>query len=937
MMARAAFLHLLFLLLLPLVSAFVAPLPRRWNARGYQHTASCRAAPRLQSADEPVEGDDEPAAAGIIDRVLHKEMSDSYMAYAMSVIMSRALPDVRDGLKPVHRRILYAMHELNLQPDGPHRKCARVVGEVLGKYHPHGDSSVYDALVRMAQDFSLRAPLVDGHGNFGSIDPDPAAAMRYTECKLAPLAAEALLSDVREDVVDFGDNFDGSEVEPQVLPAKLPMLLLNGATGIAVGMATNCPPHNLGEIVDALRALLEDRDLSDERLLELVPAPDFPTGGIVMGKGGAKDMYTTGRGSITIRAAAHVEPPSRAGGREAVVVTELPYGVGKTGMLERVASMVNEKKLEGIAEIRDESSMEGLRIVFEVRRDAEPLVVLNNMYKRSSLQHTFAGNLMAVTGDGRLPKQLTLRAALLAFLDFRVESLLRRSRFRLRKAEERLHLVDGLLIAQGRMDEVVRTVRDAANVGAARAALQSDAFGLSAEQAEAILSMQLRRLTALERETLQKEGDDLRARVAELNSIIDERPKLLELISEELGGLKEKYGTPRRTQIGTSADAELTDIDLMANEQCIIIRTIRGYMKRLPLDEFEAQQRGTRGKAGMTNMRDGDAVMQILHCQSHETILCLSASGVAYALPAYKVPSTSRTSRGVLAHQLLPIAESETIATVLPVASFSDSIYLVLLTRKGFIKKTALHAFEKITARGLIAVSLQEGDELVRASLCTDKDSVLLCSEHGQAVRFDTSEAELRASGRQSRGVKSMAMNAGDCIADFFVLPAGVADGDDDEGNLATSQQLVAVTRCGYGKRMPASNFRRQRRGGKGVIAIKFKRDDDRLIALSPFTLSQAPTADDADGAAGEPMEEHELLLITKQGTIVRQRLSMISEQGRVATGVLLQRLDQDDHVASATIVPAQEEEDEEADEDGAEELAEAAKEVGAESDTSID
>ena len=445
--------------------------------------------------------------------------------------------------------------------------------------------------------------------------------------------------------------------------------------------------------------------------------------------------------------------------------------------------------------------MEGLRIVFEVRRDAEPLVVLNNMYKRSSLQHTFAGNLMAVTGDGRLPKQLTLRAALLAFLDFRVESLLRRSRFRLRKAEERLHLVDGLLIAQGRMDEVVRTVRDAANVGAARAALQSDAFGLSAEQSEAILSMQLRRLTALERETLQKEGDDLRARVAELNSIIDERPKLLQLISEELGGLKEKYGTPRRTQIGTSADAELTDIDLMANEQCIIIRTIRGYMKRLPLDEFEAQQRGTRGKAGMTNMRDGDAVMQILHCQSHETILCLSASGVAYALPAYKVP-TSRTSRRPRA-PAPPHRRAETIATVLPVASFSDSIYLVLLTRKGFIKKTALHAFEKITARGLIAVSLQEGDELVRASLCTDKDSVLLCSEHGQAVRFDTSEAELRASGRQSRGVKSMAMNAGDCIADFFVLPAGVADGDDDEGNLATSQQLVAVTRCGTASACP--------------------------------------------------------------------------------------------------------------------------------------
>ena len=900
--------------------SLVAP-PPRLSPQPRTHARRV-AAVRLQELPPPPQ-DDSAIAAEVVPAVLHREVSDSYMAYAMSVIMSRALPDVRDGLKPVHRRILFAMHELNLQPSGPHRKCARVVGEVLGKYHPHGDSSVYDALVRMAQDFSLRAPLVDGHGNFGSIDPDPAAAMRYTECKLASLAAEALLADVREDIVDFQDNFDGSEVEPSVLPAKLPMLLINGATGIAVGMATNCPPHNLAETVDALRALLNDRDMPDEQLFELIPAPDFPTGGVAMGTHGAQELYKTGRGSITIRAAAHVEPPSRNGGREAVVVTELPYGVGKNNMLERVAAMVNEKKLEGIAEIRDESSMEGLRIVFEIKRDAEPLVVLNNMYKRSSLQHTFAGNMMAVVGAGRMPELLTLRRALLAFLDFRVECLQRRCRHRLRKAEARLHIVDGLLIAQERMDDIVETIRNSANVGDARGALESSRFGLSSEQAEAILAMQLRRLTALERDTLTNEGDELRTTATDLNALLDEKPKLLRLISDELAELKSKYGTPRRTKIGTASDAELSEIDLTANERCIIITSLRGYVKRLPLEEFEAQRRGTRGKAGMTNLRDDDDVKHLLNCQSHDTILCISEAGVAYALPAYKVPQTSRTSRGVLMHQLLPIEPTEAIATVLPVSDFSTSVFLLLLTRHGWIKKTPLHAFNKITARGLIAVSLGEGDALVRASLCSADDSVLLCSAHGLAVRFETSETQLRASGRKSRGVKSMGMREGDEIADMFVVPGkkagdelgvdafgsdveqtgddGVVDDDDDDDD--DGQQLVAVTRCGYGKRMRTSKFRCQKRGGKGVIAIKFKLPDDRLVAVSPI---------------GDIGDAGELLLITQKGTIVRQRLSAISEQqGRATTGVRLQKVDTDDHVVSMSIVDSSEEEgDEEEDMD---------------------
>ena len=581
--------------------------------------------------------------------------------------------------------------------------------------------------------------------------------------------AEALLSDVREDVVDFGDNFDGSEVEPQVLPAKLPMLLLNGATGIAVGMATNCPPHNLGEIVDALRALLEDRDLSDERLLELVPAPDFPTGGIVMGKGGAKDMYTTGRGSITIRAAAHVEPPSRAGGARGGGGDGAPVRRGQDG--DAGAGGEHGEREEAGGHRRDSRRVvDGgpphcLRGAARRGAPRRPQQYVQALEPPAHLRRQPDG------GDRRraAAEQLTLRAALLAFLDFRVESLLRRSRFRLRKAEERLHLVDGLLIAQGRMDEVVQTVRDAANVAEARAALESDAFGLSAEQAEAILSMQLRRLTALERETLQKEGDDLRARVAELNSIIDERPKLLELISEELGGLKEKYGTPRRTQIGTSADAELTDIDLMANEQCIIIRTIRGYMKRLPLDEFEAQQRGTRGKAGMTNMRDGDAVSRSSTATRTTTILCLSASGVAYALPAYKVPSTSRAPRAASSRTSCSPSPSEETHRDRPAGeqafptTSTCAAHAQRLDQED--RPPRLREDHRARPHRRLAAGGRRARPRERCAPTTRCSSAR--ARTGGPVRHVRGGA--RASGRQSRGVKSMAMNAGDCIADMFV------------------------------------------------------------------------------------------------------------------------------------------------------------------------
>ena len=909
-----------------------SPSPAHHRPRAARPRAAV-SSPRMD--EEPDDGADR-----LVPAVLHTEMQDSYMSYAMSVIMSRALPDARDGLKPVHRRILYAMHELGLQPEGPHRKCARVVGEVLGKYHPHGDNSVYDALVRMAQDFSLRSPLVDGHGNFGSVDPDPPAAMRYTECKLTKLAREALLADVAMDTVDYTDNFDGSEREPVVLPAKLPMLLLNGASGIAVGMATNCPPHNLGEVCDALRGLIADPELSDDELFELIPAPDFPTGGEILGRSGAHELYRTGRGSVQLRAKAHTEslPRERGAAREAIVVTELPYATQKNGLLEKVASLVNEKKLEGISDIRDESTMEGLRIIFELKRDAESAVVLNNLYKRTQLQQAFAGNLMAVLGGGRMPELLTLRRALQEFLDFRVECVQRRCAFQLRKAETRLHLVEGLLLALGRLDAVVDAIRQARGAAEARAILESAQFGLSPEQAEAILSMQLRRLTALENEALQAEEAELRETIGSLQLLLAERDRVLAQISDELGELKHKYATPRRTALGAPA-ADLTDGELIAEESAIVIMTASGNIKRLALAEFDAQRRGTRGKAGMTLSREADdAVARMFTCSSHDGLLCVTGRGIAYLVPAFRVPSASRTSRGVKLHQLLPIEPTDSIATVLsvtPAQLASDDAFLLLLTRHGWIKKTPLKAFAKISARGLIATKVGDGDEVLRCEMCSSADSVLLASQRGQSLHFATDTKQLRASGRLSRGVKSMNLRDGDRIADMSVVVHDSAaaaataaatdddddddeadddDDDDDDGDVAAAAggdrpgqlaTLLAVTRDGFGKRVRTSSFGKKSRGGMGMIAIKFKRDTDSLVAL---------TQADADD---------QVLIITQKGTIVRQRVAVISRQGRAATGVRLQNLDDDDYVASVAIVPAGAAGDDDDDDELEEELEE--------------
>ena len=578
----------------------------------------------------------------IIPTDLRNEMSRSYLEYAMSVIVGRALPDARDGLKPVHRRILYAMHELGLTADSPFRKCARVVGEVLGKYHPHGDTAVYDALVRMAQDFSMRSPLINGHGNFGSVDNDPPAAMRYTECRLQALTGEALLRDIESETVDFTDNFDGSQQEPLVLPARIPQLLLNGSSGIAVGMATNIPPHNLGEIIDALVVLIHNPEITDTQLMQYVPGPDFPTGGQILGTTGIREAYTTGRGSITMRGVADITTVEQRGrpDREAIIITELPYQTNKAAMIERIAEMVNEKRLEGIADIRDESDRDGMRIVIELKRDAYPRVVLNNLYKQTPLQANFGANMLAlVNGE---PQLLSLKQFLAVFLEFRIEAITRRTRYELRKAEERDHLLQGLLIALLNLDAIIEMIRSAADTPTARQQLM-DSYGLSESQADAILQMQLRRLTALEAEKIRQEHDELQTQIADLQDILARRERILEIIENEVIQLKATFNTPRRTVI-EPAEGEIGDIDLIANEKALILLTEQGYIKRMPVNTFEAQSRATRGKAA-ARVKEDDGVEHFLTCCDHDSVLFFSDRGVVYCLKAYQIPVGSRTSR----------------------------------------------------------------------------------------------------------------------------------------------------------------------------------------------------------------------------------------------------------------------------------------------------
>ncbi|HEY9879057.1 MAG TPA: DNA topoisomerase (ATP-hydrolyzing) subunit A [Leptolyngbyaceae cyanobacterium] len=832
----------------------------------------------------------------IVPTDLRSEMSRSYLEYAMSVIVGRALPDARDGLKPVHRRILYAMHELGLAADRPFRKCARVVGEVLGKFHPHGDTAVYDALVRMAQDFSMRTPLIDGHGNFGSIDNDPPAAMRYTECRLRSLSSDSLLQDIESETVDFVDNFDGSQQEPTVLPSRVPQLLLNGSSGIAVGMATNIPPHNLGELIDGVIALIGNPEISLPELMEIIPGPDFPTGGQILGRSGIREAYITGRGSVTMRGIATIETIEHRGrpDREAIIITELPYQTNKAAMIERIAEMVNERRLEGISDIRDESDRDGMRIVIELKRDAYPRVVLNNLYKQTPLQNNFGVNMLAlVNGE---PQILGIKKMLEVFLDFRVETITRRTRYELRRAEERDHILQGYLIALLNLDAVIHLIRSAADTPMAKQELM-DTYSLSEVQADAILQMQLRRLTALEAEKIDEEHHALQEKIADLNDILARRERILNIIVAELVQIRAKHADPRRTVIEAD-EGELTDISLIANEQVVILVTEQGYIKRMPIATFEAQSRATRGKSG-TKMKEDDGVQHFITCYTHDHVLFFSDRGVSYSLRAYQIPEGSRAARGVPIVQMLPIPVEEGITSVLGVREFTDDEYLVMLTKGGFVKKTALSAFSNIRANGLIAISLEEGDCLRWVRLARTTDSILIGSRNGMTIHFKADDDQLRPLGRPTRGVKAMGLRNGDELISMDILPSQVVEAvvqatqnesdEESESDVTANSEgpwVLVITAAGLGKRVPVSKFRLQNRAGMGLQAMKFRKQDDALVALL--------VTNDGD----------ELMIVTNRGIIIRQRVNDISVQSRQATGVRLQKLDGEDAIAAVALVP---------------------------------
>ena len=833
----------------------------------------------------------------IIQTDLRNEMSRSYLEYAMSVIVGRALPDARDGLKPVHRRILYAMYELGLTSGRPYRKCARVVGEVLGKYHPHGDTAVYDALVRMAQDFSMRMPLIDGHGNFGSVDNDPPAAMRYTESRLQSLTDESLLEDIESETVDFSDNFDGSQQEPNVLPARIPQLLLNGSSGIAVGMATNIPPHNLGELIDGLKAIIKNPSTEDKELFELIKGPDFPTGGQILGRDGIKETFKSGKGSITMRGVADIEQiksPGRAE-KDAVIITELPFQTNKAALIERIADLVNEKRLDGISDIRDESDRDGMRIVIELKRDAYPQVVLNNLFKITPLQNNFSANILAlVNGE---PTTLSLRKMLDVFLEFRIETIKRRTSFLLKKAEERDHIIKGLLLALDSMDNIINLIRSAKDTNSAREQLQND-HELSVIQADAILQMQLRRLTALEADKIKAEHDELTRKITDYKKILSDKERINEIILEELSKIDERFSSPRKTEI-LNLGGGLDDIDLIANERSVVLLTTAGYLKRMPVSEFESTSRGSRGKAGTKNQED-DEVKLFISCNDHDTLLLFSDRGVAYALPAYRVPMSSRTAKGTPSVQLLPIPREEQITSLVSVDSFDNECYLLMLTKAGFIKRTPLSAFSKVRSNGLIAINLEEGDALTWVRLSTEGDSVLIGSSRGMTIHFRLDIHELRPLGRTARGVKSMNLKEGDELVSMDVLSCIMVDQlanleeedieneneEDLESKSLKGPWVLVASAFGLGKRVPVTKFRLQKRAGMGLRAIKFRIKDDSLVGLKVLG------------------EGEELLLVTEKGVIVRTNADKISQQSRAATGVKLQRLDDGDHLSEVVLVP---------------------------------
>ena len=795
---------------------------------------------------------------------IREEMKRSYIDYAMSVIVGRALPDVRDGLKPVHRRILYAMNELGMTPDKPFKKCARIVGEVLGKYHPHGDSSVYEALVRLAQDFNTRYLVVDGHGNFGSVDGDGAAAMRYTEARMHKIT-QSMLADIDCETVEFEPNFDGSLQEPSVLPVRLPMLLLNGCAGIAVGMATNIPPHNLGEIVDATIALIDNPSITVAELMEYVKGPDFPTAATIIGLNDIKQAYETGRGSIKMQAVANFEEIAGGAGRQArtaIVVTEIPYQVNKSVLIEKMAELVKEGRITGISDIRDESDREGVRIVIELKRDAKPDVVKNNLFKYTQLSTTFGVNMLALCG--KQPRLLNLYEVLSEFVEHRVEIVTRRTIFFLKKAKMRAHILAGLIIALGSIDEVIELIKKSKTTDEARIGLMSR-FGLDADQSNAILEMQLRRLTGLEQDKVKAEYDELIKKIAEYEDILASRQKILGIIKDELLEDKEKYGDDRKTQI-LPEQGEVTIEDLTPNTPMAVFITHQGYLKRISLDTFERQNRATRGKSGIKTKEDDD-IQHFFTAMMHDKVLFFSSKGTVYSLNVYDFPEGGRQSKGLPIVNVLPIEQDERITAVVPVSTFSNELNLIMLTKKGYIKRIELSNFSNIRRNGIIAIGLEDNDELNWVKLATGRDEIIIGTSCGMAIRFPIED--LRPLGRSARGVTSMKLRTGDEIVGCDIVPR---DYDAD---------LLVVTSDGFGKRTKLSEFRSQNRGGIGLIATKFKTTTSKLVAL---TIVQ-----DSD----------DIMMVTANGVVTRINAGSISRQGRPATGVRAQNLVDNDTVVS--------------------------------------
>ena len=782
---------------------------------------------------------------------IYSEMKKSYIDYAMSVIVGRALPDVRDGLKPVHRRILYGMGQLGVTPDKPHKKSARIVGEVMGKYHPHGDSSIYDAMVRLAQDFSTRYMLVDGHGNFGSVDGDSAAAMRYTEARMTPFALE-MLRDIDKETVDFRDNFDGEEKEPVVIPSRFPNLLVNGSNGIAVGMATSIPPHNLKEVIDATIRVIDEPDCDIEELIKIVKGPDFPTGAQILGKAGMKEAYRTGTGKVKVRSCCEIEETDR--GKSQIVITEIPYMVNKARLIEKMADLVKEKKVEGVSAIRDESNREGIRIVVELKRDANPQITLNRFYKHTQLQDSFSMIMLALV-DGK-PEVLTLKRFLEEYVKFQKEVVTRRTKFDLAKAEARAHILEGLRIALDNIDAVIKTIRE--SYSNAKENLMEN-FGLSDIQAQAILDMRLARLQGLEREKIENEYNELMKKIAYYKSLLADEVLLMGVIKDELTEIRDKYGDDRRTQI-VRDEGEFDEEDLVEEENVTITFTHLGYIKRVPADTYKAQKRGGKGITGVTT-RDNDFVKDLVMTSTHDNLMFFTNTGKAHKIKAYEIPEATRTARGTPAINFLNLLQRERITAVIPVKEFSEDKYLIAITKNGLIKKTALNEFDTKRTTGLIAINLKDEDELIAIKQSTGSNNIIIVTKKGKCISF--SEKDVRPMGRIASGVRAIKLDKDDEVVSMELVEP--------------EQQLMVVTENGFGKRTPVEEYKIQVRGGKGLLTY------DKAKFSKTGALIGAMVVDESD----------EILMINSDGIIIRIRASEVSILGRATQGVKIMKVDE--------------------------------------------